>query len=404
VSVWIIEPRDPLIVRDGRPFGPFPGARAFSLKFPFPSTVAGGVRTRVGLYKYGRFGPDVIQEIKRIRVRGPLLAELETTGEDVAEWLVPAPADALLLDLEPADPGRAMLKRLVPLELPSGAKTDLSTIVLEEVALVGLPQRDPRKPCKAAPGFWRWTFFEKWLEMPVDQEVTFAAMGHDGPVPEVRMHVGIRPETQTADEERGALFQTRGLEFARLAEPGKLKSARRLGLIVEADTTGLKPGIAPLGGERRLVYWRSSRQAFPTLSPDLKQKILDQRHCRLILLTPACFLDGWKPRWLLDRREGVKPTLRAAAVKRPAVVSGWSFEHGKPKPTRRLAPAGTVYFLRLEGKEAAIARWLEAVWMQAVSDGEQDRRDGFGLAVLGAWDGKLRPMEVEKEHAQAATR
>jgi CRISPR-associated protein Cmr3 len=403
VSVWIIEPRDPLIVRDGRPFGPFPGARAFSLKFPFPSTVAGGVRTRVGLYKYGRFGPDTIQEIKRIRVRGPLLAELETTGEDVAEWLVPAPADALLLDLEPADPGRAMLKRLVPLELPSGAKTDLSTI-----ALVGLPQRDPRKPCKAAPGFWRWTFFAKWLEAPADQEVTFAALGHDGPVSEARMHIGIRSETQTADEERGALFQTRGLEFVRkfvrTAEPGTLASARRLGLVVDADTTDLKPGVAPLGGERRLVYWRPSCRALPSLPGSLKQKIVAARHCRVVLLTPAYFLDGWKPRWLLDRREGVKPSLRAVAVNRPAVVSGWDFEHGRPKPTRRLVPAGTVYFLRLEGEEGAVARWLEATWMQAVSDCEQDRCDGFGLAVLGVWDGNLHPLEVERGHARTAER
>jgi hypothetical protein len=28
---WIIEPRDPLIVRDGRPFGPNPSAQAISL-------------------------------------------------------------------------------------------------------------------------------------------------------------------------------------------------------------------------------------------------------------------------------------------------------------------------------------------------------------------------------------
>jgi CRISPR-associated protein Cmr3 len=49
MTVWIMEPHDPLLVRDGRPFGSNPGARARSLLFPFPSTIAGGMRTRAGL-------------------------------------------------------------------------------------------------------------------------------------------------------------------------------------------------------------------------------------------------------------------------------------------------------------------------------------------------------------------
>ena len=52
---WLIEPIDPLIVRDGRPFGPTPGARARTLPFPFPQTIAGAVRTRDGLDANGRF-------------------------------------------------------------------------------------------------------------------------------------------------------------------------------------------------------------------------------------------------------------------------------------------------------------------------------------------------------------
>jgi len=75
-------------------------------------------------------------------------------------------------------------------------------------------------------------------------------------------------------------------------------------------------------------------------------------------------------------------------------VSGWDFENNRPKPTRRLAPAGTVLFFKLDGDDTAVGRWIDATWMHCVSDEEQDRRDGFGLAVLGVWDGKLQPMEV----------
>ena len=42
-----------------------------------------------------------------------------------------------------------------------------------------------------------------------------------------------------------------------------------------------------------------------------------------------------------------------------------------------------------------INRFVDRVWMQTVSDEAQARLDGFGLAVLGAWDGKLHEMEVK---------
>lgn len=390
MTVWIVEPRDPLIVRDGRPFGPVPGARAVSLPFPFPSTVAGGVRTREGLDASGFFPPSAVARVKQVRVRGPLLVELDTTGE-IAEWFAPAPSDALVLDLDERSRKAALLKTLVPLQTPPGAATDLP----EGLALVGLPRPDPRKPSGDAPRYWRWPFFERWLLGPKDQEVEFAQMGHHGPVREARMHVGIRPETQTADEEAGALFQTRGLEFWHLPAGQGLGAARRLALAMATEATALKPGVAPLGGERRLVFWRPSSRNLPSPPEKLAAEIAARRCCRLILLTPACFRAGWKPQWLTEQRDGVKPRLAALALRSPVVVSGWSLENAKAKPTRRLAPAGTVFFLRLEGDAAAVGRWVNSTWLQCISDEEQDRRDGFGLAVLGAWDGILRPLEVD---------
>ena len=389
MTLWIIEPRDPLIFRDGRPFGPEPGARALSLPFPFPSTVAGAIRTRDGLDAKGKFQPGEIPRLKQIEVRGPLLVELEADTGEIAEWLVPAPADALVLDLDSSDPRKGGLKVLLPLELPAGAGTDLPT----ELAPVGMPRRDPRKPSSNAPRYWKWPSFEKWLLDPHDQEVNLEDLGHNGPIRETRMHVGIKPETKAADEERGALFQTRGLEFTHVPK-GAFAGARRLGLATDTNAPNLKPGIASLGGERRMVFWRRSMKTLPPFPTSLKEKIVAQHHCRLILITPAFFKSGWKPAWLLEPREGVEPILRAVAINRPQVVSGWDFEHNKPKPTRRLAPASTVFFLELKGDATAIEKWAETIWMHCISDEEQDRRDGFGLAVLGVWDGRFHRMEV----------
>ena len=138
MTTWIIEPRDPLIVRDGRPFGPMPGARAASLTFPFPSTTTGGVRTRDGLDADGRFQESELPRVKKIGVCGPLLVELDSTTGEIAKWLAPVPADALLLDIEPPDLAKVIRRRLVPLELPPQTSTNLPN----GMSLVGMPKTE----------------------------------------------------------------------------------------------------------------------------------------------------------------------------------------------------------------------------------------------------------------------
>jgi CRISPR-associated protein Cmr3 len=397
MAIWIIEPRDPLIVRDGRPFGPIPGARASSLAFPYPSTITGGVRTRAGLDSNGVFDAGLIPTVKRISVRGPLLVELNEVGE-IETWLCPAPADALLLESQPPDEMKAVRKRLMPLEPYTGALTDLDI----DLSLIGLCQPDPRKPHGKAPRFWYWSRYEEWLiKSHTDDSsvgpVMLSELGHDGPQLESRTHIRIQRETQTAVE--GALFQTRGLEFTRVVEEPEEQARlyRRMALAIAVDDSpvaeSIRHGVAPLGGERRLVNWLPALTQLPKCPDELRNSIIRQRHCRVLLLTPAHFQRGAHPTWLIAPYQGISPRLRSIAIGRPQVVSGWDFEHDRPKPTRRLAPAGTTFFLELNGEEESVNQWIDAMWMQCVSDDEQDRRDGFGLATLGAWDGSSLKME-----------
>lgn len=72
----------------------------------------------------------------------------------------------------------------------------------------------------------------------------------------------------------------------------------------------------------------------------------------------------------------------ASVVGRPEVVSGWDFDKRGPKPTRRMAPAGSVYWVKVDPTVDA-KTWAKSIWMQSVSDEPQDKHDGFGLAVVG---------------------
>lgn len=401
MKTWIIEPRDPLIVRDGRPFGAdIASARARSLDFPFPSTTTGGVRTRYGQTKGGDFDAALIAEVKSKCVWGPLLVELDEQGA-IETWMFTAPADALWFEHDPADDKQAVLKNLVPLHLRDGEKTNLQS----DLCPVGLTTPDPRKPFGNPPRCWRWEKFAQWLKDPKTLsdpgKHAVAGFGHNGPMAEERTHVSITPDTQTAVD--GALYQTRGLEFTQSVGGER----RRLALAVMTDADPLTAGLSPLGGERRLVTWREHAQALPACPPEVRAAIQETAACRVVLLTPAHFSQGFRPDWLEQSHANVTAKLRAAAVHHAKVISGWDFDrrHGKkgeghPKPTRRLAPAGSVYFLKLRGVPDAIGDWVDAMWMNCISDDrqddealDQDRKDGFGLTALGAWSGVCESME-----------
>jgi CRISPR-associated protein Cmr3 len=393
LSTWIIEPRDPVIFRDGKPFDANAGARAQSLAFPFPSTVAGGVRTRAGRAEDGTFDCAKISELLQKEILGALLVELRTDDGAIVQYFAPAPADALAFD---AGQDEWDLKRLVPLETPSDCHTNRPNNFM----LVGPPRTDKRKPSDGAPKFWRWEQFQKWLGGAPDWRIDLATLGVEGLASNVRTHVKIDPDSQSAAE--SMLFQTRGLEFTHVPKGQeiqgarrRLQDARRLALAVATTARGIKEGVAPFGGERRLVVWSKSSQAFPECPKEVRESILKDKACRVILLTPAHFSEGWLPQWLTRELDGVGPKLHAVACNRYQTVSGWDFRCNKAKPTRRLAAAGSVYFLKFpdETSKEILEKWIEATWMRCVSDEEQDRRDGFGLAALGDWNGTPAQME-----------
>jgi CRISPR-associated protein Cmr3 len=389
MSVWLIQPRDPLIFRDGKPFNATPGARAQSLPFPYPSTLAGGVRTRAGRDASGKFDSQQIDSLLHQSIRGPLLVALDESGK-LVEWLFPAPADSLIVEADDKLQGQRYWVR--PVDLPAGAATNL-----EPGLPVSVNPVVKQKPHAKAPRFWNWETMQAWLEHPNDAAlVDLSKIGITGLTPEGRVHVRIDAEAGTASE--GFLFQTSGLEFSTMPQVGNQKALSKFqqyALAVEADAD-LEPGVDFLGGERRVVHWTRSSETLPACPNTIRKAIAGQKHCRLLLATPAVFAQGYLPKRVCHNTPGLKVAIVAAAVPRYRAVSGWDAQLGTQKASRRLTPAGSVYFLSLEGDEPAIEQFMDGVWMNTVSDDEQERRDGFGLALLGVWDGGIGSLEVKE--------
>lgn len=366
LATWVFDPVDPLVFGDGRPATAVRGHVQRSRDLPPPTQLAGVVRGRAGTSSDGVFDKGRIPELLARRVLGPHLVR-EGAGEP--EWLFPVPADVTFT-------GSRTPLRLVPLRLRDGERT------LGPLAPVGPTTRVEGKPPKGLPRWWTGAETLGWLEGDLRTVV-----GERGPQKALRIHVSVDPATGTADD--GALFGTEGRAFADLE--------RSLCLAVRTDAA-LTPGLGAFGGERRLGVWRQTALTFPELPP----RVLDSARAgavRVLWITPAHLVDGAIQRHLVA---SAPPGSRvvAQANGRPEVVSGYDLDKGRRKPTRRLLPAGSVTWIRLGGSPDARERWARQTWGAAGSDAEQDRRDGLGVVLLGAWDGELTDFDTELSEVQ----
>lgn len=357
---WLIEPRDPLVVRDGRPIGDTGLMR--SVSFPWPSTMAGAIRSYAGTNADGIF-KSTPAAAKQIPVHGPLLAELGPDGA-IMDFLLPTPKDCVFFGAG-ANPD-AVRHRLLPKAPEAGHVTDLGTELLP--TLCGPA---PKGKPLAGPAFWRWAHFSEWLTAPKDAARSGDDVGIKCIEHERRSHVSITPDTDTASD--GMLFTTDALRFTTGVRS-------RLALVVRTGAD-LRPGVIFVGGERRISSLRQAA-TLPWQNAPEHFEVGANRLARVVLLTPGIFANGCAPRSL---GEGTR--IVSWCVARPETISGWDFAPTRPdsppgpKPSRRMAPAGSVYWVDLGKVDPA--EWARNLWMNCISDSPQDRLDGFGLAVVG---------------------
>ena len=385
-TVVSLEPLAPIIVRSGRPMNE--RADADPAQFPRPSTVAGCLRTAWARATERPFGPELAQ----LAVAGPLL--LGSGGRILA----PKPADALYFGHE--ESARCMV-RAEPGRFDRGVGADLP----EGLLPVTLTAQQVGKPGDG-PAWWSWDdllAFRSGESVSLDQ---LSGNGWSPPRGDLRTHVAIDADTGTAAP--GLFFQTQGLDLdvpPAAFRTGAPRSAKEEGPASE-DPDGPSSGglrlllrcakvmdasLVHLGGERRLAALEPEPEGlWPTPPEGWLERVSQARALCLTLLTPGVFSSGYRPGWLDGTLTGSPPTastlrlrLRAVAVERWQPWSGWDLARHEPKPTRKLVPAGATYWFDVLG--ACDADALAALWLASVCDDEQDRRDGFGLALPGPW-------------------
>jgi len=350
--------------------------------------IAGVTRTALARAAGRTFDDRTVQDLLRIRLRGPIAVR---RSDDTVHPVLPRPADALLLPGKREDDLRASWLRpraheaseTVTMPLVDGRPLDL-WLARPTGSLRDKPVRND--------DLWTWQALGTWLSGPPTATMSLPADHRVDIQRETRVHVGIDPRRYSSQE--GRLFQTTGLRFDEQTGMAWCVDIPEDLDDLQSAMGGLD-GLRPMGGERRQGFWR---RMDPSWTPDPGQVILrglqDHGRLRLYLATPASFQRGWVPDWLVwegDTLAGTIPgtaqraLLRSACIGRWQPLTGWDMKLRRPKPLKRMVPAGSVYFLQLDplpqpDQGEQLVRQLH--FEQSIGP---DGMDGFGIVLPGLW-------------------
>lgn len=377
-----ITPVDVLYLRGNRLFGD-PGSHGEALMPPWPSLVAGALRSRMlvdhgidpGRYAEGNAAlPEdlanclgTVEQPGTFRVRFFALAR--RTGTEV-EPLLPAPADLVARG--------ESVHALAPAEFPASIRTSfgLPLAPVLKAAGAGKPEE---------PAWLGREALESYLAgSPIPRKHLVPA--RDIWKTDLRLGIALDGQRRTALE--GHLYT---------ADAVALRQSDRAmvwhGFLVRVEgADGLVPrgGVLRFGGDGRAAELGDCALRVP--DPPWTE-IERTGRFRLVLATPGIFPDGWLPAGTKEPVEkglwelfGIRAHLVSACVPRAQVVSGWDLARGLPKPAVRAAPVGSVYwFDELEGSADSLRRVAqEGLWGPDGIDAAR-RAEGFNAVLVAAW-------------------
>jgi len=384
---WALAPHDPLVLGIGRRLPAL--LPRMTRAVPLPATLAGAIRAQ---FAGGRVDLDMKEAwnlLQSVSLRGPWLQR----GND--EIFVRAPLHIRAYGHEgPRTLEFPHIEKPKPNEgflLHDGAPSTMLTQL-----------HWPESPPKAKP-------LDEYLHVNTVRDLLLGTCKTLGPPEKLfefegRVHVTINQLSQTA--EPGALYSSSGVRYA---------DDVSIALEVTHSLPEPQQRFFVLGGETRTVA-RHDGKNFPVFDKSVYERALEGHDKRvpgllLMLVTPASYSTaegdqgpGWLPRWLKNGQgevEGIRLTLETIATDRFIPLSGWSMAHrekhpqGQQRAVRRLVPAGTVYFLRIEdGGQEAWVRLCKHFWGQPIDKSDigdeaallaAPWRDGYGMVIPGLY-------------------
>jgi CRISPR-associated protein Cmr3 len=386
MQTLFLQALDVLVLRANKLFEG-PGSQGEALMPPWPSVVAGALRSRMladagvdmAAFAAGHINHPVLgspQQPGPFAVLDFTLALLHPQGR--VECLRPLPADGVVMGQ--ADEQALSVHTLKPQPVGWG----LHSAAFPQVPLlVGAGRGKPLG------GYWlRETGWQAYQAGRVPQAQDLVRTSELWKT-ETRTGIAMGSDTGTAAD--GQLFTTRVIH----PSLGLNGQTLQVGFAVQVQGQGIPTeGLLRLGGDGRAVSI-SPVPAPP--QPDYEAMVRAGR-VRLVLSTPGMFPLGDLPcgaqphsqatqKGLPFGLHGVKGHLVSACVPRAEVVSGWNLALQQPKTAQRAAPVGSVYWLELDATTTAqdlhklvtLGLWPEN------ADDEGRRSEGFNRVCLAQY-------------------
>lgn len=377
-NTCFIEPLDVLFLRGNKLFGD-PGSYGESLVPPWPSVVAGALRSRI----LADDGVD-LAAFAAGKVNHPTLGTPAAPGafaitafqlarrfaDGRVEMLMAPPADLVIGE---ADTGLPTVRRLTPTPLADG--------LAASNVLPLLPVLAERERSKPSGGFWLNE--GGWRAYLAGQTPSLNDLMRSSALWAIEHRVGVGLDAEQGRAADGRLFSVQAVAMHK-RETGGFD----VGFLVSVCGVTLpQGGLLRLGGDGRGAALHVANPATPTA--DLAA-ICSKRRCRIVLTTPGLFVDGWLlPGCDAEGRFnlcGVRGRLVCAAVPRSETISGWDLARHAPKPAQRIAPSGSVYWLDdLDSTPADLGKLAATgLWTEPCEDGAR-RAEGFNRFVFALY-------------------
>jgi len=350
-----IRPIDVWLFRDGKPFTAGEDHTAETLFPPSPFTLQGAIRAKVladkgiNLAEFAKRcepDPDVGygDNFGKLRLRGPLLMRCKS-----GKWerLIRMPADVVKVG-DCYDLLRPNFDLPFATNLPNGLQLLWAqTVERVEDAKGWLPESE-----------WQNYLQGKAPERVLRDDELFAF--------EPRFGIAVDKNRRTARE--GMLYQAR---FVRLKD--------EVALWAEVNILKSERGFLRFGGESKAAIYEPIDQL-----PDLESYWQIEKRFKVVLVTPAWFSGGWRPKdgdW--SKILGTKAKLVATLVQRHVKFGGFDVAKGVPKPMRAFVPAGSVYFFEAEKSFKPLE---DFAFTETPKDfGDDWGKIGLGMVLIGRW-------------------
>jgi len=367
-----IEPLDVLFLRGNRLFGD-PGSYGEALVPPWPSVAAGAIRSAI----LARDGVDFAAFAKGTAPHDTLgtpespgrfavtAFRLARRAGDRWEALYPQPADLVVTK---TDDGGITVHRLQPRAIHDGIQ---SSMPCAQLPVLSQPER-------AKPDSGWWLTEAAWREYLQGGTPAAADLAPSHRLWQLDERVGVGLEAERRRAQDGRLFTVQAVAFR-----------EGVGFLAATEGDALREQtLLRLGGDGRGARITPLADHGPPQADPAA--IAQARRARIVLTTPGIFPEGWHlPGMAEDGRfdlHGVRGRVTAAAVGRAEVISGWNLAKWQPKPARRAAPAGSVYWIEdLAATPEDLGKLAdEGLWPEQGYDAQR-RAEGFNRFDWGVW-------------------